>query len=244
MRTPCPRITSLCILAGLVLTSGQLWAEQNKPADTPKKGSIIKWVDEKGVTHYGDRMPVQDANRNNSVLNNQGLVVQRDQPATVVKPEQDQASIDQQRHDRALRAAFSNEQEIDAARDRNLQTDETAINGLEQRMGIAQARMDANKKLADDFIKRKKPVPPDLNLDLQNNSTEITRIKQQIAQRQQSMEATRQRYDNDKRRFVELKPHDPNSPAAAPGEIAAPAPAPAPKPVSAAPAPKPATAKR
>jgi len=242
MRTPCLRITSLCILAGLVLTSGQLWAEQNKPADKPEKGSIIKWVDEKGVTHYGDRMPVQDANRNNSVLNKQGLVVKRNQPAAAVKPEQDQASVDQQRHDRALRAAFSNEQEIDSARDRNLQTDETAIKELEQRMSIAQARMDANKKLADDFIKRKKTVPFDLNQELQNSSMEIARTKQQIAQRQQSMEATRQRYDNDKRRFVELKPHDPNSPAAAPGEIAAPAPAP--KPVSAAPPPKPATAKR
>ena len=241
MRTPCLRITSLCILAGLVLTSGQLWAEQNKPADTPGKGSIIKWVDEKGVTHYGDRMPVQDANRNNTVLNKQGVVVKQNQPSTVVKPEQDQALIDQQKHDRALRAAFSNEQEIDAARDRNLQTDETAIKGLEQRMSTAQARTDANKKLADDFIKRKKPVPPDLNQELQSNGREITQIKQQIAQRQQSMEATRQRYDNDKRRFVELNPHDPNSPAAAPGEIAVPAPAP--KPVSAAPAPKPATAK-
>src|SRR5665647_1355898 len=132
MRTPCLRITNLCILAGLVLTSSQLWADQNKPADTPEKGSIIKWVDEKGVTHYGDRMPVQDANRNNSVLNKQGLVVKRNQPSALVKPEQDQASVDQQRHDRALRAAFSNEQEIDSARDRNLQTDETAIKELEQ----------------------------------------------------------------------------------------------------------------
>ena len=241
MRKPRLRITILCIFAGLVLTSGQLWAEQNKPTDTTQKGSIIKWVDEKGVTHYGDRMPVQDANRNNTVLNKQGVVVKQNQLSAVVKPEQDQALIDQQKHDRALRAAFSNEQEIDAARDRNLQTDETAIKELEQRMSTAQARMDANKKLADDFIKRKKPVPPDLNQELQSNGREITQIKQQIAQRQQSMEATRQRYDNDKRRFVELNPHDPNSPAAASGEIAVPAPAP--KPVSAAPAPKPATAK-
>ena len=241
MRPPCLRITSLCILAGLVLTSGQLWAEQNKPADTTQKGSIIKWVDEKGVTHYGDRMPVQDTNRNNTVLNKQGVVVKQNQPSTVVKPEQDQALIDQQKHDRALRAAFSSEQEIDAARDRNLQTDETVIKELEQRMSAAQARMDANKKLADDFIKRKKPVPPNLNEDLQNNSREVTQIKQQIAERQQSMEATRQRYDNDKRRFAELKGQDPNSPIAAPGKIAVPAPPP--KPVSAAPAPKPATEK-
>jgi hypothetical protein len=241
MRPPCLRITSLCMLAGLVLTSSQLWAEQKKPADTPGKSSIIKWVDEKGVTHYGDSMPLQDANRNNTVLNKQGIVVKQNQPSTAVKPEQDQALqdqalIDQQKHDRALRAAFSNEQEIDAARDRNLQTDETAIKGLEQRMSTAQARMDANKKLADDFIKRKKPVPPDLNQELQNNSREIAQTKQQIVQRQQSMEATRQRYENDKRRYVELKTQGLNSPTAAP--------APAAKPVSAAPASKPATVKR
>jgi hypothetical protein len=238
MRAPCLSITKLLALTSLVLACNQVWAEAGASNNS---GRIIKWVDEKGVTHYGDHMPVQDANRNNSVLNNQGLVIKRNQPATAVKPEEDQASIDQQRHDRALRAAFSNEQDIDFARDRNLQPDETAINGLEQRLSNTQARMDANKKQADDFIKRKKPVPPDLNQELQNNNTEIAQIKQQIAQRQQSMEATRQRYENDKRRFVELKSHDPNSPSAAPGEIAAPVPAP--KPVSAAPAPKPATAK-
>lgn len=239
MRTPCLSITKLLALTSLVLACNQVWAEAG---DLNKGGRIIKWVDEKGITHYGDSLPVQDANRNNSVLNNQGLVVKRNQPAIAVKPEEDKATVDQQRHDRALLAAYSNEQDIDSARDRNLQPDETAIKELEQRMGIAQARMDANKKLADDYIKRKKPIPSDLNQELQNNSTEIAQIKQQIAQRQQSMEATRQRYENDKRRFVELKSHDPISPAAAPGEIAAPVPAS--KPVSAAPAPKPATSKR
>jgi len=241
MRTPCLSITKLLALTSLVLACNQVWAEAGA---SNKGGRIIKWVDEKGITHYGDSLPVQDANRNNSVLNNQGLVVKRNQPAIAVKPEEDKASVDQQRHDRALLAAYSSGQDIDSARDRNLQPDETAIKELEQRMSIAQARMDANKKLADDYIKRqrKKPIPSDLNQELQNNSTEIAQIKQQIAQRQQSMEATRQRYENDKRRFVELNPHDPNSPVAAPGEIAAPVPAS--KPVSAAPAPKPATSKR
>ena len=233
MRTPCLSITKLLALTSLVLACNQVWAEAGA---SNKGGRIIKWVDEKGVTHYSDSLPVQDANRNNSVLNNQGLVVKRNQPTAVVKPEEDQALIDQQRRDRALRAAYSNEQDIDSARDRNLQTDETAIKELEQRMSIAQARMDANKMKADDFIKRKKPVPLDLNQELQNNSAEIAQIKQQIAQRQQSMEATRQRYENDKRRYIELKTQGLNSPTAAP--------APAAKPVPAAPASKPAPVKR
>src|SRR5665647_727006 len=173
MRTPCLLITKLLALTSLVLACNQVWAEAGG-------GRIIKWVDEKGITHYGDSLPVQDANRNNSVLNNQGLVVKRNQPAIAVKPEEDKASVDQQRHDRALLAAYSSGQDIDSARDRNLQPDETAIKELEQRMGIARARMDANKKLADDYIKRKKPIPSDLNQELQNNSTEIAQIKQQI----------------------------------------------------------------
>jgi hypothetical protein len=193
-------------------------------------------VDEKGVTHYGDSLPVQDANRNNSILNNQGVIVKRNQPATVVKPEEDQALIDQVRRDRALRAAYSSEQDIDSARDRNLQTDETALKELEQRQDIAQARMDGNKKGADDFIKHKKPVPPDLNQELQNDNTEIAQIKQQIVQRQQSMETTRQHYENDKRRYIELKMQGLDSPAVAPAPVS--------KPVSAAPAPKPGPVKR
>jgi Domain of unknown function (DUF4124) len=34
---------------------------------------IVKWKDSNGVTHYGDKLPAQEAGRTNTVLNKQGM---------------------------------------------------------------------------------------------------------------------------------------------------------------------------
>ncbi|MEO8418980.1 MAG: DUF4124 domain-containing protein [Methylophilaceae bacterium] len=201
-------ISALICVLPLFLAHGNAYAEG---------GKIIKWVDEKGVTHYGDSMPAQEAGRGNSVINAQGRVVQRNQPfqpqaKTSAAENPDKEAMEQQRRDRTLRAAYTTENEIDLARDRNLQMDEAALEGLKQHLGATQSQLEANKKLAEGFNNRKKPLPPDLTQYLKNNQAEIASIEAQITQRRASMDATRQRYDNDKRRFVELKSGSPNTP--------------------------------
>ena len=38
---------------------------------------IVKWVDSKGVTHYGDKLPAQEAGRKNAEMNAQGMVLKQ-----------------------------------------------------------------------------------------------------------------------------------------------------------------------
>lgn len=181
----------------LVLASGQLHAADSK--------HIFKWVDEKGVTHYGDSIPPQYADRAKSEINSKGLAVK---PSQNTKPKDEKTSkvmTEQERSDRALLAAYTTEQEIDAARDRNLQSSKLLVDSLQQRKESAQARLDARKKTMDDIIKRKKPVPDDLTQEHKENLAEIARIDDQITQQNTGMEATRKRFDNDKRRYLELK---------------------------------------
>ena len=52
-----------------------LLAMSNMAAAEGKK--IVKWVDSKGVTQYGDKMPASDAGRNNSEMNTQGMVIKK-----------------------------------------------------------------------------------------------------------------------------------------------------------------------
>lgn len=217
--------TLICLLPLLVATVNT-YAEG---------GKIIKWVDEKGVTHYGDSMPAKDAGRDSSLINSRGIEVKRNQPLksqanNPAAENLDKEAMEQQRRDRTLRAAYTTENEIDLARDRNLQMDEAAVQGLQQRLLTAQGHLEANKKIADGFNKRKKPVPPDLAQDIKTNQTEIANVEAQITQRRAAMDATRQRFDNDKRRFIELKSGDSGTPL------------PAPTPTPAAPAAKPAPA--
>lgn len=168
-------------------------------------GKIHKWVDDKGVTHYGDKMPAKDVHRDNSVLNNQGVVIKRNQVSNINKDEVDKSVAEQKRRDRALRASYTTAHEIDLARDRSLQMDEAAIQALEQRKVSARARAENAQKSIDGFLKRKKPVPTDLTKESNDIKAEIARIDEQIAQRKLSMKATRQRFDDDKRRFIEIK---------------------------------------
>jgi hypothetical protein len=166
-------------------------------------GKIHKWVDDKGVTHYGDKMPAKDVHRDNAVLNNQGVVIRRNQINH--QQEDDEAMLEQQRRDRALRASYTTEDEIDLARDRHLQMDQVAIQALEQRKTGAIKRLENSQKSAESFKNRQKPVPDDLSAEITEIESEISRINQQIGARKNNMDITRTRFNDDKQRFIEIK---------------------------------------
>lgn len=166
---------------------------------------IHKWVDDKGVTHYGDKMPAKDAHRDNSVLNKQGVVVKHNQVNNINHKEIDESLAEQKKRDRALLASYTNEHEIDLARDRSLQMDEVVIQSLEQRKVSVLKRQENNQKQIDSFVKQKKPVPEDLSQNAIDIKSEIARVDEQIAQRKSTIDETRRRFDDDKQRFIEIK---------------------------------------
>ena len=95
------------------------------------EAKLYKWVDDNGTTHYGEVIPPEYANKDRDSLNKAGLLDKRPEkvnPETSrLKEEADkkrkienQATMDQQRRDSALLNTYSNETEIDMARDRSL----------------------------------------------------------------------------------------------------------------------------
>jgi len=191
------------VIASILVVSntGSLLAADTKSGS----GKILKWVDDKGITHYGDSIPSQYADRDNSEINSQGITIRKNH----IKPKEQTvleiANQDQTRRDRALLASYTTEQEIDLARDRNLQMDVIAIDGLKQRHDTVSKKLADNQKLADGFNNRKKPLPQFLTDNLQDNQAELARIDLQMKAHQGNMDAVRQRFDNDKQRFINLK---------------------------------------
>lgn len=213
---------------------------------------IVKWKDEKGVTHYGDKIPPQYSNTENSVINKQGITVKRNMPASIKDESASLAKIEQDKKDKALLSAFTNESEIDLARDRNLQSDQVAIDGLALQKTNSEKRLANSQKYAQSFTNKKKPIPADVANDVKSNQAEVAKFDQRIAEHKAAMEATRQRFDADKQRYIALKNYA-NGTGPAPGLVtplpppaatepanptATPAPNPAPvaKPAPAAPA--------
>lgn len=182
-----------------------LWLSFIQSTHAENTNHIVKWKDEKGATHYGDRVPPQYSNRESSIINRQGITVKRNKPINDQEQALDLAKLEQDKKDKALLGAFTNANEIDLARDRNIQLDLITLENLNQEKIVNQKQLAANQKLADSLNKMKKPIPDGLGADISKNQLEIDKINQRISDRKQIIENTRNRFDADKKRYLSLK---------------------------------------
>ena len=186
----------MMIIFSLLTMSNIVAAEDKK---------IVKWVDSKGVTQYGDKLPASEAGRNNAEMNAQGMVIKKNVTTIKSNDLQEQEKLEQERKDKILLASYTKAEEIDLAKERNLELDKAALQALTQQKINITNRTARNNKLADGFKARKKPLPAYLNDELKLSKSEIANIDRQIAQRKLSMAATNARYTEEKVRFIALK---------------------------------------
>ena len=196
-------ITALLCSAVLLMNSAQ--AEGNN--------RIVKWKDEKGVTHYGDSIPPQYSNRENSLMNKQGITVQQNKPNAPQDKDAELAKLEQDKKDRALLGTFTNADEIDLTRDRNLEPELLVLKNLQQDRAVAQARVDKSNTEAAPFVKTKKPVPANISNELKANKDALAKIDLRINERQKSIDAIRNRFAEDKKRYLTLRGLSADTPA-------------------------------
>jgi Domain of unknown function (DUF4124) len=198
-------------------------------ASSLQAAGLVKWVDEKGVTHYGDTVPPEYASRETKELSNQGIVIKKTEGA--LSSEQRKAKAEQaqrdtieqkkttelQRRDSALFNTYTSEKEIDVARERTIQQ-------VEAKLLVISAQLKANMGLEDELIKQLAPyaakgldgkyvriAPMTLVLAYEKNETEIKNLTETLRLFKQEKDQTVAKFDADKARYVELK----NSVAAA-----------------------------
>ena len=166
---------------------------------------IVKWKDDKGITHYGDKIPPQYSNRESSLINKQGITVQQNKPSVQHDEAAEQAKLEQDKKDKALLGTFTNADEIDLTRDRNLEPDLIALKSLQQDRAASQKKLDKINASAATFTKTKKPVPADIVNNINANKDELAKIDQRINDRQQAIAAIRKRFEEDKKRYLTLR---------------------------------------
>jgi hypothetical protein len=180
-------------------------------------GKMYKWVDEHGKTHYGNAVPPQYAQQGSAELNQKGAVVKKTDAA--LTPEQRKAKeeelaqqkeeekkrLEQKRRDKALLNTYTTEKEIDLVRDRNLQQGELQLQSMELRAKQVQPRLDQARKRAGDLVAKKKPLPLDLQQELEETEKEMQHLQEMIKQKRMGMDAIRARFEDDKKRFRELR---------------------------------------
>lgn len=180
-------------------------------------GKMYKWVDEHGKTHYGNAVPPQYAQQGSAELDKKGAVVKKTDAALTPeqrkakeeelaqKKEEEKKKLEQKRRDKALLNTYTTEKEIDLVRDRNLQQGELQLQSMELRAKQVQPRLDQARKRAADLTARKKPLPADLQQELEETEKEMQHLQEMIKQKRMGMDVIRARFEDDKKRFRELR---------------------------------------
>lgn len=158
------------------------------------------------------------------------------------KAEEAKKAAEERRRNLALLATYSNEKDINSARDR-------ALAEVEKNRKQAQLRLDeANKKKkkidADREFYKGKPLPEDVKAAVRENEKEIAAQTAGVAAKVKEADEVRAKFADERKRYLELtgkKPTEAAAPAAAPAATPA-APAAKPAAPAATPAPAPAAA--
>jgi chromosome segregation ATPase len=197
-------------LVGLVLAMGLIHSTESA-ADGARK--VYRWVDSKGHVHYGDTLPPTAGVTGSEQLGKSGDVVDRTESFAEKKArmareaEQAQArkkAQEQQRQDRALLDTYTNEQEIDLARDRALEFHKSAIKSAQLRISQIQGNLEDLKKRVQGFKDQNRPVPKFMQDQLDASQSEMDGLNQTISENRQALVNVRVKYEADKQRFRQL----------------------------------------
>lgn len=174
------------------------------------EAKLYKWVDEHGTTHYGETIPPEYANREAQKLE-KGRLTERDdtfninKKATKQDATVDKAAQEAKRHDNALLNSYSNEKEIDLARDRNLLQIEARINSYTTLLKSAQSTLDDLHKEYESRTQKGMKIPQSLTDDLAAAEDRVATMQKDLDSSKKESEAVKARYEADKQRFRELK---------------------------------------
>jgi len=181
----------------------------------PVSAKMYKWVDDQGVTHYGQTIPPEYAGKDRTELDKTGQTVNKRE---VLTPEERRAkeeadakkradaeeALESKRRDKALINTYSSPAEIDLARKRNLQQVDARVNGVGAQLKIVSDRLLGLQKEADGYKQAGKKLPKSLQEDLDETQVRLNKLQLDQDKAKADKAAMEARYDADKARYKEL----------------------------------------
>ena len=197
------------VLSGLLIASVAT-AQQKE-----KSGKLYKWTDEKGVVHYGDSVPAEYSQREQSVLNSQGVVVQKRQaemsPAEAAAYAAKQKEEAQRRsHDMFLLSTYPSVTEIENVRDARLDQINGQVSASEAYIATLSTRVDRLKQRSMGYAPYNnkagaRRMPDDLAEEMVRTLSELRTQNSALTQRRSELQKVVDSFDADIKRFKELR---------------------------------------
>ncbi|HET6724923.1 MAG TPA: DUF4124 domain-containing protein [Gammaproteobacteria bacterium] len=197
-------IARLCLLtAALAATATFVTANA---ANGPK---VYKWVDSKGVVHYGDQVPPQYSRQKREVINQQGLVVDvlpaQETPEELAAQRKHRqaakALAEQHAHDQMLLNAYRSVSDIESARDNH-------VGAIAARINITTDAIQSLREQLNDMQQqatKQDPVSPELEKQIEELKAQLAGNQQALAEQKAQMAEIEQNFAVDIKRFKALK---------------------------------------
>ncbi len=201
---------AIVLLAAIALAPSS-WAQS--------QGHLYKCVDARGKVYYTQLPPPECAGRPSTELDKSGSFVVKQNAAPLTaeerakieaqkeadrkrKAEEAERLKEERRLSAALLNTYSSVNDIEDARARALKDNAVAVQDAERHYADALKRQDALNKEKTSYAN--KALPRKLELDLETAGVDIQNWQQALDARRKEASAINARYDEDKRRYVEL----------------------------------------
>ncbi len=175
---------------------------------------IYKCTDAQGKTYVTQTPPPECLGRPTEVLNSRGTVVSRDEgmltPQQLAQREEekkkkieaDAAAKEERRRSAALLNTYSSEKDIEETRARALKENEEAIKQIDKKIADAVKRQKTLEDEKEFYVK--KGLPPKLQQDVRNNEIELKNQQELLDAKKKQVATINTKYDEDKKRYLEL----------------------------------------
>ena len=175
---------------------------------------MYKCVDARGKVYYTQVPPPECLGRDTQELNKSGTLIRKNpaalSPAQVQareaerkkKIEDEERSKEDRRKNLALLNTYSSEKDIEDARTRALKEVQGAISDTERVIAGAKKRRQELETEKEFYVK--KPMPFKLKQEITNNEIEIKNQTSLLDAKKKEISTINAKYDEDKRRYVEL----------------------------------------
>ena len=204
---------SVLLLGGGVALAAKQTTKSTKPSANPS-GRTYKWVDDQGVTHYGDAVPPEYAQQERSELNSQGVEVNRTQAQ--MTPEQ--AAVAQQsaaeearkrQRDQFLLTTYTTASDIEQLRDERLALLDGQMSIARGSIASLDSRLQALEKRMSSFspyskVATARRMPDQLAEEVVRALRERRSLDETLTARDKEKSELRAQFDADLARYREL----------------------------------------
>jgi len=193
-------------------------ASSSTRSSSSKSGSGVttyKWVDEAGVTHYGDSVPAEYSQREQTVINAQGVVTEKrlaemtpkEAAAYAARQKEEQR---QKQHDMFLVSTYPSVAEIENVRDARLDQINGQITAAEAYIASLTTRVDGLKQRSLGYAPyntapNARRMPDDLAEEMVRAMSELRTQNNALNAKRAELKNVQDSFEADITRFKELR---------------------------------------